>query len=147
MKKFRDKYLCDSPITTILDVGSRSIKGQPTYREIFPHPFEYIGMDIVPGNNVEVVGYDALSGKVFDVVICGQVLEHVRQPWEFLASLKKYFAQYICVIAPNTYGLHEYPIDTFRYFPDGMRSLFEVAGIREVAIYKDKRDTVGIGKP
>ena len=146
MKKFRDKYLYNSSAIAILDVGSRSVNGHPTYRELFPLPFDYTGMDIVPGDNVDIVGYEALEGRIFDVVICGQVLEHVNRPWEFLANLKRYFTQYICVIAPNTHGLHEYPIDTFRYFPDGMRSLFDVAGIVELEIYKDKKDTVGIGK-
>ena len=146
MTKFRDDYLSDMKGCSILDVGSQLITEQSmTYRQIFGDDYEYVGMDLEPGNNVDIVGFDALKGKEFDVVISGQVMEHVLRPWEWLKSLVPFYKKYICIIAPHTFHEHRYPLDTYRYFPDGMRDLFDYAGIKEVEIYRGKADTVGIG--
>jgi hypothetical protein len=51
----------------------------------------------------------------------------------------------VCIIAPHTWPEHKHPIDTYRYYPDGMRDLFDYAGIEETHIYKNENDTVGIG--
>jgi len=140
MNLFKSKYLSEFEGATILDVGSIDING--TYREIFTG-FEYTGMDIVPGDNVDIVGYENLS--VYDVLISGQVMEHVKHPWDWLKSLKQYFQYFICIISPNTSSEHRHPIDCYRFFPDGMEALFEYADIEIVEIYKFNRDTVGIG--
>lgn len=101
-------------------------------------------MDIVPGRNVDIVGYENIT-DVYDVLISGQVMEHIKRPWEWLREIKQYFTRYICIIAPNTAHEHRYPLDTYRYFPDGMRDLFEYAEITELEIFKDAGDTIGIG--
>lgn len=145
MRYFRDKYLVDIPNATIVDVGARRVRrSHKTYRGLFPFPFQYSGMDIEAGLNVDIVGYENITKH--DVLISGQVMEHVKKPWEWLDSLKEYFTQYICIIAPNTWQEHRYPIDTYRYYPDGMRDLFEYAGIDILEIFKNNKDTIGIGK-
>ena len=147
MAYFRDKYVSLLSDPTILDVGSRRMSSRSyklTYRDVF-FGYKYTGMDIVPGRNVDIVGYENIKA-VYDVLISGQVMEHVKQPWHWLTSLTPYFKKYICVIAPHTCAEHRLPIDTYRYFPDGMRDLFDYAGTEEVEIIKDKYETVGIGK-
>jgi hypothetical protein len=144
MEYFINKYLKDMKGCTVLDVGARKVRSnQETYRELFKD-YQYTGMDIVVGSNVDIVGYENIK-VVYDVVISGQTIEHVEQPWEFLTDLKKYFKTYICIIAPWHGHEHRYPVDTFRYLPDGMRALFKYAGIKELEISKDKIDTIGIG--
>lgn len=147
MKAFRDEYLSDIKGATILDVGASANydSQRRCYRPIFEPSYFYMGMDVEPGINVDIVGYKNI-GTVYDVVISGQVMEHVKRPWEWLKNLTLYFKLYICIIVPNTWEEHKCPIDTYRYYPDGMRDLFEYAGIKEVRIYRDKRMTVGIGK-
>jgi hypothetical protein len=150
MKEFRNKYLYNMKGASILDVGSRRVhSNQPTYRELFEKDYIYTGMDIVPGHNVDVVGYEELDKRFsnsFHTVISGQVMEHVKRPWEWLESLNKYFNKYICIIAPNKQREHRHPIDTYRYFPDGMRDLFEYARIIEIEIKKEGKLTIGIGE-
>lgn len=150
MTYFRDKYLSEMEGATVLDIGAKLQVGagmQKTYKELFEEDFTYIGMDVEPGPNVDIVGYTALSclSYHFDVVISGQVMEHVCRPWEWLETLTAFFNKYICIIAPNTIHEHRYPIDTYRYFPDGMRDLFDYAGIKELEIFKSHRDTIGVG--
>jgi len=146
MKYFRDKYLLDMKGCTILDVGSKKHETKrDTYRSIFEPNFNYTGMDVESGKNVDIIGYENIE-KAFDVLISGQVMEHVKRPWEWLKSLTIYYKSLICIIAPNTWKEHRYPIDTYRYFPDGMRDLFEYAGIIELEIFLNGYDTIGIGK-
>jgi hypothetical protein len=151
MTYFRDKYLPSMLGASVLDVGARSLKRlnrSYTYRELFDR-FQYAGMDVEPGNNVDIVGFENIPGE-FDVLISGQTMEHVKQPWEWLKSLTPYFSKYICIIAPHTWKEHKNvkkncPFDTYRYFPDGMRDLFDYAGIKEVEIQTSRYDTMGIG--
>jgi len=145
MRYFKDKYLSERKGCTIIDIGSmRVAKQNESYRDIFIPDYKYIGMDIAPGPNVDIVGYEKIHG-IYDVVISGQVMEHVRRPWEWLKTLKQYFRHYICIIAPNKIKEHRYPIDTYRYFPDGMRDLFDYAEIIPVEIFKHGNDTIGFG--
>jgi len=147
MKGFRNLYIGSQIGLTILDVGSMLISGQKdTYRQLFEPTHDYVGMDIAPGPNVDIVGFDKIPG-VYDIVISGQVMEHVKHPWDWLKNLKRYFRMYICIIAPNRIHEHRYPIDTYRYYPDGMRDLFDYAGIVPVEIRRVGSDTIGVGVP
>jgi len=147
MISFRDKYLSNMEGCSILDVGSRNVKPdqQDSYVDIFKGKFNYVGMDVEPGNNVDIVGYEALRGRSFDVVISGQCMEHVNHPWDWLSNLAALYSKYICIIAPHSFKEHRFPIDTYRYFPDGMRDLFDYAKIKEIEIFRNKTDTIGIG--
>ena len=151
MTYFRDKYLSGIEGATVLDVGARNLKNRKrsyTYRPLFDR-FKYYGMDTSPGNNVDIVGYENIRGT-FDVLISGQTMEHVKQPWEWVKSLVPYFNHYICIIAPHTWKehknpKHQCPFDTYRYFPDGMQDLFDYAGIKVVEIETSRTDTMCVG--
>ena len=143
MTEFRDKYLAGMTGCTILDVGALQLPKHDSYRSLFGN-YRYTGMDIVPGRNVDIVGYEGLV-RGYDVVISGQVMEHVARPWEWLATLARRYNSYICIIAPNTFKEHRYPLDCYRFWPDGMRALFEYAGIVPLEIRRDGIDTIGIG--
>ncbi len=147
MTYFRNKYSITG--MTVLDVGARVLRnadGLPfeTYRTLFEPHCRYTGMDIESGENVDIVGYENIQGK-YDVVISGQTMEHVLHPWDWLKNLSTLFTKYICIIAPYRWREHRFPFDTYRYLPDGMRDLFDYAGIKEVEILKHRFDTVGIG--
>ena len=147
MRDFKDKYLSDMKSASILDVGSRRVRRQTLdHSQIFSADYDYTGMDIVDGPNVDIVGHENITKK-YDVVISGNVMEHVERPWEWMVTLTTYFTKYICIIAPWQWREHRHPIDTFRYMPDGMRSLFNYAGIKVLEIIKDSRyHCVGIGE-
>jgi len=143
MADFRDRYLSGMQGCSILDVGARMSKKQScSYRDLLGD-YAYTAMDIEPGPNVDIVGYERLG--VYDVVISGQVMEHVLRPWDWLKNLVQYYRAYICIIAPNKWKEHRYPIDTYRYFPDGMRDLFDYAGIVPVEVRRFGVNTIGIG--
>lgn len=143
MADFRDRYLGKLKGYTVLDVGARQDPTQDSYRDLFTG-YRYTGMDIVSGLNVDIVGYRGLTER-YGIVISGQVMEHVRYPWEWLTRLAGLFTDYICIIAPNQWPEHRYPRDCYRFLPDGMTALFEYAHIHPVEVRAVGCDTIGIG--
>jgi SAM-dependent methyltransferase len=110
MIQFIDKYDVHKRGGTVVDIGSMDING--TYRELFPYN-DYIGVDIVAGPNVDIImgspEWDALEN--IDIVISGQVLEHVKDIPKLMASIYKIVAPggLICMIAPSAGPEHEPP--------------------------------------
>lgn len=149
MEQFADEYLRNWEPLKIADIGSYDVNG--TYRPIFvEYPrWEYIGFDICEGPNVDIVipeAGDWIGRGLFDVVISGQCVEHVRKPWEWIkqvASMGRVGATF-CIIAPNTWVYHEHPIDCWRLWPEGMKALFDEAGLTTIQTFYKDNDTVGI---
>ena len=97
--------------------------------------------------------------RAFDVIVAGQVLEHVREPWTWMLELARLLKQSgtVVIIAPALYSYHRAPIDAWRVWPEGLRALFQYAGLvpRKLAAERldpnyhnrdgsDAMDTVGI---
>lgn len=151
-RHFVEQYLDDRTVLQIADVGSYDVNG--TYRPLFTRPcWEYVGFDVVAGPNVDVVlpqGNDELwtPAAAFDVVVSGQCVEHVQKPWQWIkhvASLAKK-GGIVWIAGPNTWVYHEYPIDCWRIWPDGMRALFDEAGLQEISCFYEGADTIGIAR-
>lgn len=146
MERFIKRYLNRPGKLDILDVGSKVVKGQSmSYRTLFTRPdWTYTGADIEPGDNVDVVLRSPdrwqFADDRFNVVISGQTIEHVEWPWEFMREVARILKPrgLACIVAPAQWHLHRHPIDTFRYFPDGMTALARWAGLRAVRTGQDK---------
>jgi hypothetical protein len=81
------------------------------------------------------------------VVVSGQCLEHVAAPWRWIknvASLVKP-SGLVWVTAPNTWGFHEYPIDAWRVWPDGLKELFREGSLVPIECAFIGNDTFGTG--
>ena len=65
----------------------------------------------------------------YDVVLSGQVIEHVRQIWVWIQELARVCKPggLVVTINPVSWPYHEAPIDCWRAFPEGMRALYEHA--------------------
>lgn len=131
----------------ILDVGSRDFNGNFKYHiPVFGEdlkPFfsecEYIGIDTDAGDNVDIVvpPYDyPFPDNHFDIIISGSTLEHVRHPWRWIKEVARVLkvGGRVCIIVPHTHPYHEFPVDCWRVFPEGMRALFDEAGLTEISI-------------
>jgi hypothetical protein len=114
----------------ILEVGSKDYGSTSSFREFYSGR-EYIGIDMEPGKNVDLVidlteGVGGLQKNYFALGICCSVLEHVRKPWVFaehLASvLRADGALYMSV--PWVWRYHAYPDDYFRFSWRGVMELF-----------------------
>lgn len=150
--QFVSRYLGDAKTLRVADVGSFDING--TYQPLFTRDgWQYVGFDQTAGPNVDVVVgqserwcLDHAHHENFDVVISGQVLEHVRRPWKWIVEVARLCRPggLIWVCAPNTWGFHEFPIDCWRVWPDGLRALLEDAGCDVLECQAIGLDTFGI---
>ena len=129
MKWFSKNYLRDKNNLKILDVGSYDVNG--SYREIFTaEGHEYDGLDMVKGPNVDICPNSAyrwseIEEDEYDVVVSGQALEHIEYFWLTVGEIVRVTKKdgLICLIAPNGFEEHRYPVDCWRFFTDGMVAL------------------------
>jgi SAM-dependent methyltransferase len=142
MQYFVEKYV--KPPCTVADVGSYDVNG--SYRKLFDG-CEYLGLDTHKGPNVDVIvePYD-FGDYQYDVVVSGQVLEHVEDMHRWRDAVLRIIRPggLLCVIAPHSWGLHRYPKDCWRIFPDGMEWLFQSLEILEC--FMGQTDTVLIAR-
>lgn len=70
----------------------------------------------------------------YDIVVSGQVMEHVKKIWTWLEELKRITKPNgkIIIINPVSWPYHEFPVDCWRIFPDGMRALADAAGLKVI---------------
>ena len=135
MKVFRDKYLSRREDTElrILDLGSMEIGG--SYRSIFDEEkWEYTGMDLLPGKNVDIVLSDPynwleIESNSIDVFISGQTFEHIEYFWRTMLEIARVLkpGALCCIIAPSSGPEHKYPVDCWRFYPDGFKALARYA--------------------
>jgi SAM-dependent methyltransferase len=137
MAKFGElvKTRCAGREIRVLDVGSQDVNG--TYKDFFSFEgVEYVGLDAEAGPNVDLVPRDPydwteLEDDSFDVIVSGQALEHVEFPWLTMEQIARKLKPggIACLIAPSRGSEHRYPVDCYRYLPDGMRALAKWSGL------------------
>src|SRR6516162_7505186 len=75
----------------------------------------------------------------FDIVLSGQVIEHVRKIWVWMREVSRVCKPggRVITINPVSWPFHEYPVDCWRIYPDGMKSLYDDAGLRtELSVFE-----------
>ena len=149
MTAFRRRYLdprATRPLV-IVDLGSQDIRG--SYRAIFDRPpWRYVGVDIVPGKNVELVIRDPynwreLKSHSVDVLISGQTFEHTEFFWETAGEIERILKPngLCCIIAPWTGPVHRYPLDCWRMNCDGMLAIARYAGLEVLEAWTQTDDS------
>jgi hypothetical protein len=113
-----------------LEIGSKDYGSTSSFRDFYSG-HEYVGIDMEPGENVDLVvdlteGIGGLGEDHFALGICCSVLEHVRKPWIFAEHLTSVLrpggALYMSV--PWVWRYHAYPDDYFRFSWRGIIELF-----------------------
>jgi SAM-dependent methyltransferase len=130
----------------IVDHGSYDVNG--SYRSLFDRPsWRYVGVDLEPGPNVDLVlpaPYAPLpfADSSVDVVVSGQVLEHTAFPWVLVGEWSRVLKPggLLCVVVPSAGPEHQYPIDCYRYLPDGLGALISSSGLHVVQLAAAARD-------
>jgi SAM-dependent methyltransferase len=117
-----NSYLSKKEGVELLDIGSQSING--SLRTVVPEQFNYIGVDFVDGENVDVKLDDPykfpFETSSVDVVVSSSCFEHSDMFWllflEIMRVLKPDGLFYLNV--PSNGLFHRYPIDCWRFYPD-----------------------------
>jgi hypothetical protein len=101
------------------------------HRDWVPHSSEFIGTDIEWGTDVDVVAdlhkLSAVTGpESFDVIISASTFEHLKYPTlaahELLKTLR--VGGVLFVQTHQSFHLHGYPSDYFRFSREALASLF-----------------------
>jgi len=139
----------------ILDVGSLSIKKANSYKICIKDPlWEYVGLDIILGDNVDVVSNNLykypFEDNSFNLVISGSTLEHVEDMHAWVKEVARITNNLVWINTVNTCKEHRHPVDCWRIFPDGMKFLLsDVAGLEVLSSERstrDLKDTIGIAR-
>lgn len=113
----------------VLEIGSRDVNG--SVRSLIGDvATSYLGVDIVPGPGVDAIRDYSKPGAVagtFDLVVCTEVLEHVRH-WQQMAhnlfvSVATGGHLLVTTVGPG-FVRHGYPDDFWRFTPDILASAF-----------------------
>ncbi len=127
---------------SILEIGSKSYEGQPSYRELMDPSVRYTGLDLEHGKNVDLVPSGAylwpeLADDLFDLCISGQTFEHNPFFWVTACEVARVLKPggLCCIIAPGAGPVHRYPIDCYRFYPDSWAAMCHLAGLEPLEVY------------
>jgi SAM-dependent methyltransferase len=125
----------ECPRESMVEIGARARSGI-TRREMFG-ACDYIGFDVVPGENVDVVGDAHFLSQYFDhqvdAVVSLSTFEHLIMPWRVVEEINRVLKPGGLVITQThqTWPVHDQPWDFLRFSKDAWRGLFnEATGFR-----------------
>jgi SAM-dependent methyltransferase len=72
-----------------------------------------------------------IQADSYDLVLSGQVIEHVRKIWTWMREVARVCKPggLVITLNPVNWPYHAHPHDCWRIFPEGMRALYEDAGL------------------
>jgi SAM-dependent methyltransferase len=120
----------------VLEIGTkRSQAARSTRHNAWvPHASEYVGLDYQSGLDVDVVAdahhlVSAVGEKSFDVVISCSTFEHLKYPWlvahQIMQALRP--GGLLFVQTHQTFPIHAFPNDYYRFTREAMASLFNTS--------------------
>lgn len=118
----------DSPV--VVEIGSRNVSGV-TRRHLFPSAGRFVGLDVHPGDGVDMVGDAHRLGDYFepnsiDAVMSVSVFEHLVFPWKVVIEINRVLKPggYVFVSTHPAWPEHELPWDFWRFPVAGLSHLF-----------------------
>ena len=142
MERLVSKYLDPRLALKILDIGSYDVNG--SYKPLLSEAsWHYTGVDLSAGPNVDLVLASPyrlpLPDASVDLIVSGQAFEHIDYFWltwiEMVRVLKPNGK--IFLLAPSRGFEHRYPVDCWRFYPDGYRALATYGRIWLVEVSTD----------
>lgn len=132
-----DTYMPKDRRYRVLDLGSRLSPGQAlTHRGLLAdRDVDYLGVDVQPGNNVDVVMRKPyripVASNSVDILVSGQVFEHIPFVWASMLEVARVLRPggYAFITAPSRGHQHS-TYDCWRYYPDAFRALAAHSGLK-----------------
>lgn len=122
----------------VLELGTmRSDPTFPTHHQAWvPQAKEYLMADFQDGQDVDVVAdahelTERFDEHSFDVLIAVAILEHLQRPWVAVPEMAKVLRPggVMYLDTHQTFPIHGYPNDYFRFSTAALRTLAEDAGM------------------
>ncbi len=125
---------CFDPSLRVLEIGPDGFPS--TYRQMIPYQdIRWDTLDIYDSPKLTYPNSPLYSFPVpdntYDIVLSGQVIEHVAKIWRWMPELARVTKPggRVITINPSSWPYHEAPIDCWRMYPAGMTALSEDAGL------------------
>jgi SAM-dependent methyltransferase len=112
---------------SVIDIGSQDVNG--SLRPLVPVNMKYIGVDFVPGKNVDLILQDPyslpLESNSVDVVISSSCFEHSEMFWVLFLEIARILKPggLFYLNAPSNGLFHQFPVDCWRFYPDSAQAL------------------------
>ena len=127
------------PQARVLEIGTKqSIEGRPTHSmHLFPNvPRQnYLMADVDTGADVDIVADlhklpSDWTGR-FDALVAVAVFEHLERPWIAAKEVARVLKPggFVYVSTHQTFPLHGYPSDFFRFSKEALALIFRDAGM------------------
>jgi len=141
-----DTRLSDKGDLRVLDLGCGEKPYYPFFEE---QTTEYVGVDIQKGTNVDIICDGEmlpLCDRAFDVVICGQVPEHLHEPRKALIGCYKVLNPLgvLFLFVPSLWPLHCAPHDFYRWTRYGIETELKRAVFDEIEVFSCGGSVSGI---
>jgi SAM-dependent methyltransferase len=137
MKQAFQTYLPQQRHLDILELGSGTSPGQTqTHRTLLEDvEHTYLGVDVREADNVDIVMTQPYTipakSRSMDVVISGSVFEHVPFFWASMLEIARVMRPgALWFVTVPSRGHKHSPIDCWRFYPDGMRSMAAAARLK-----------------
>lgn len=131
--EFADRHLTPERVAgrRVLEVGACDVNGSARSLVERHGPAEYVGVDIAEGPGVDAICdigrlVERFGEERFDLVLCTEVLEHVRDWRQGLSNLKRVLTPGgTLLVTTRSIGFHYhgYPLDFWRYEPEDIEAL------------------------
>lgn len=117
----------------VLELGTKqSLPGRSTIRRDWvPHAEIFLGTDVESGADVDLVAdahrlAHAVGDESFDVIISCSTFEHLKYPTLAAHAIMRTLTVggYLFIQTHQSFPLHSYPSDYFRFSRDALASLF-----------------------
>jgi SAM-dependent methyltransferase len=116
----------------VVEIGaSLASPGAQSLRGWFPEAGRYIGVDIHPAPNVDIVGdahflANLVGAEAVDGVFSVSVLEHLSLPWIMAGEINRALRDggWVFHLTHQTWPVHEQPNDFWRFSDEGLKVLF-----------------------
>lgn len=126
-QKFFQTYMAGATGQSIVDIGAQDVNG--SLRSVAPPGNTYTGVDFAVGKGVDVILEDPyvfpFEDATFDAAVCSNCLEHSEFFWmtfmEILRILKPTGLLFMTI--PVNTGVHRFPVDCWRFYPDSGMAL------------------------
>jgi SAM-dependent methyltransferase len=124
----------------VLEVGSYDVNG--SVRALFAGS-EYTGVDMREGPGVDQVAKASalpFDDEAFDVVVSTEMLEHDAAFWLSVPEMARVLKPggHLLLTARSTgFPIHDFPSDYWRFSPEAIGVLFDLAGLAPVEIVPD----------
>jgi SAM-dependent methyltransferase len=138
------RYMKKGRSYRVLDFGSGTSPNQTlTHRNLLAdYDVDYTGTDVREGNNIDVVMEKPykipLKSRSVDIVLSGQVFEHIPFFWASLLEIARVMKPraYFFMTVPSRGHVHT-DYDCWRVYPDGLRAMAAWARLNLIETFTD----------